>query len=239
MLADQLSISAKSGLLNESLYPLGTFLSETFESIANLLPLWRDDPQRPQCQAEVLLTEYLCDYLTQACRKAPGFDNLQFRNEAADQKKRSRRTDVAIKPCETITIEGRNYNKYDTIVQIECKRLPTPKDSKRDEREYVFSEHRTVGGIQRFKQGHHGSNHNVAAMIAYVQEGTRQDWKTSITEWIKGLVKEQCAGWSDSDLLQTIRDDDNTGISVLESEHVREGNLLPIVLHHLWMEMDH
>ena len=47
-----------------------------------------------------------------------------------------------------ICVEGRRHTDFDSLMPIECKRLPTPKGDDRDEREYVFSEHTSTGGIQ-------------------------------------------------------------------------------------------
>ena len=85
---------------------------------------------------------------------APGWDVLQFRTEIRDQNEGHRRIDLAPKPSGgVIFIDGRRHTQYDALMPIECKRLPTPKDKDRDEREYVFSRFSSAGGIQRFKAG--------------------------------------------------------------------------------------
>src|SRR3546814_1117379 len=68
-----------------------------------------------------------------------------------------------------IWIEGRQYTEYQTLLPIECKRLPTSTGTDRDEREYLYSRFSTTGGVQRFKAGHHAASHARAAMIGYVQ----------------------------------------------------------------------
>ena len=83
----------------------------------------------------------------------------------------------------------------------------TPKGKDRDEREYVFTKEGTTGGVQRFKFGHHGSTHNFAAMIGYVQERDFAHWLTEINGWIRNLANESSSAWSDSDLLQQSNDD--------------------------------
>src|SRR3546814_18725311 len=68
-----------------------------------------------------------------------------------------------------IWIEGRQYTEYQTLLPIECKRLPTPTGTDRDEREYLYSRFSTTGGVQRFKAGHHAALHARAAIDGYVQ----------------------------------------------------------------------
>jgi hypothetical protein len=68
----------------------------------------------------------------------------------------------------TVWIEGRSYVDFDTLLPIERKRLPTPKDKDRDEREYVIEGQGTTGGMQRFKAGLHGAKHTMAAMIGSI-----------------------------------------------------------------------
>ena len=102
---------------------------------------------------------------------------LQFRIEEPDEQKTGRKIDLIASPCgPTIWIDGRRCTQFDTLLPIECKRLPTPKDKNRDEREYVINRKATTGGIQRFKAGDHGAAHSRAAIIAYVQAETPQIW---------------------------------------------------------------
>jgi len=66
---------------------------------------------------------------------------------------------------------------------MECKRLPTPAGSGRDEKEYVITKPGSTGGIQRFKAGNHGAGHTLGAMIGYVQEGTVSAWDSRVAQW--------------------------------------------------------
>ena len=54
--------------------------------------------------------------------------------------------------------------------------MPTPSGKDRDEREYVISRYSSTGGVSRFKEGHHGQEHNRAAMIAYIQDDDIPHW---------------------------------------------------------------
>ena len=87
----------------------------------------------------------------------------------------------------TLIIGGRRHSQFQALFPIECKRLPTPKGKDRDEREYVFTKEGTTGGMQRFKFGHHGSTHNFAAIIGYMQERDFTHWLTEINGWIHNL----------------------------------------------------
>jgi hypothetical protein len=120
---------------------------------------------------------------------------------------------------------------------IECKRLPTPRATDRDEREYVISSLATTGGIQRFKAGHHGAVHNVGAMIGYVQEKTTAFWDERVAGWINGLVGTD-AGWTKKDLLQLVQKDEAQRIATFSSSHERQNSLSDIELRHLWIEMN-
>ena len=116
--------------------------------------------------------------------------------------------------------------------------LPTPKGKDRDEREYVISQYSTTGGIQRFKQGHHGAAHPLCAMIAYVQDNSRSHWSTTVSQWISDLAQSGQSGWSNSDVLQITSEDDDRQITMLSSTHTRSNGLPDIAMRHLWVQMN-
>jgi len=120
---------------------------------------------------------------------------------------------------------------------IECKRLPTPEGKDRDEREYVFSRHSTTGGIQRFKNGHHGAAHRLAAMIAFIQQGNAKLWQERIAKWIIGLAGSREEGWSAADDLSESSPSSGK-VKQLHSFHTRANGLLQIALRHLWIEIN-
>ena len=238
MLANSPDASAQSGHLNKDVHLPATSRHELLGFIAAELPHWRDDPERPKNQSETALTEYLCDYLTSAARMSSGWDILQFRTEIGDEQRKGRKIDLAPKPCGVnIWIEGRRHTQYESLLPIECKRLPTPKGNDRDEREYVFNQYASTGGIQRFKAGNHGGKHRLGAMIAYVQEGTTAFWHKNVTRWIRGLIGSGEAGWSANDLLHLEHDDEALRLAVFRSSHTRK-KLPEIELRHLWVEMN-
>lgn len=239
MLANSQDAPIQSGSLSRDVQLPSESRYEILEFIASELPNWRDDPQRPHRTSETALTENLCDYLTGAARMSPGWDILQFRTEVADEEHKGRKIDLAPKPCgATLWIEGICYSQYQSLMPIECKRLPTPRESDRDEREYVFNRHASTGGIQRFKAGHHGKAHTLGAMIGYVQEGTAAEWRNQVSAWISDLANSGAPGWSANDALELINDDSSLRLAQLRSSHKRAQNLADIELRHLWVMLN-
>lgn len=238
MLADSADTGIPCGALTPSLYRRAEFLYQLIEFIAHELPKWRDDPVRPAETSETILTEQLCDFLNDAARKSVGWDVLQFRTEVADNVRRSRKLDLAAKPCETtIYIDGKRHTLYDALLPIECKRLPTPSGTNRDPREYVFSRFSNVGGIQRYKTGEHGSDRSLAAMIAYVQGGTLASWRKRIASWIHGLERTGEPGWTRADILDLIKNYRKMRCTEMRSSHARDGTC-SIEIRHLWIMMN-
>ena len=224
------------GRLDSEIHLPSTAKYAILDFIARQLSSWRDHPDRPNKQAEDRLTEHLCDYLnSEACRSE--MSHVQFRTETGDETKASRTYDLSIKPREALVVEGRRSTIFDTLLPIECKRLPTPQGTNRDEREYVFSQHASVGGIQRFKAGDHGATHELAAMIGYVQQGTCAFWNERIASWIDDLAASNQQGWSAGDFLQLERDDIVARVAILSSTHTRPGGKPDIDLRHLWIQM--
>ena len=238
MLADSSNIVHSGGLDREIHLPF-TVKLQLVGFIAEQLPRWRDHPDRPSAEAETTLTEHLCDYLNSATHNSIVWDYVQFRTETVDETRAGRSIDLTVKPCGAVLIiKGRRHSQFDALFPVECKRLPTPKGTKRDEREYVITKHGTTGGIQRLKLGHHGAAHTFAAMIAYVQDRSFSHWLNQVNGWINDLSAKPNSAWSDSDILQRLSDDSVIGISTLKSRHRREGGLDECELRHLWIRMN-
>jgi hypothetical protein len=239
MLANFQDTTPESGLLSKDVQLQGTSLYELIEFIADELPRWRDRSERPAETGESPLTSQLCAHLNSAARHTTGWDFLQFRIEEPDERHKGRKIDLVPAPCGvTVWIEGRRITDFDTLLPIECKRLPTPKAKDRDEREYVINRHASTGGIQRFKAGHHGSSHRLAAMIAYVQKGTLLVWEKRVGSWISGLIQDGQYGWTEDDVLRRERSDKRRRIAVFCSSHARDNDLEKIELRHLWLKMN-
>ncbi len=238
MLANIAPSTPKVGSFGSTIQKPATFRHELVNFIASELPLWRSRGDRPSVRAETALTAQLCAHLNGRARHSPGWDSLQFRTEVPDEQRSGRSIDLAPSPSGvTIQIEGRIHTEFDMVMPIECKRLPTPAGAKRDEREYVICGHSSVGGIQRFKAGYHGANHQFGAMIGYVQQETAEHWRDRIASWITALAGTE-PGWSKGDLLQDYQYDVSRQFAVLASSHTRDSGLSNIELRHLWIEMN-
>lgn len=238
MLVDEGDRRVQAGMLDSSVHLPGEWLSSLIEFISQVLTGWRDDPKRLAQTGEDALTSQLCARLASASRHTPGWDFLQFRREEPDEADTRRAIDLAVAPCGSmIRIEGREYNEYQTLLPIECKRLPTPSGSRRDEREYLHSRFSSTGGIQRFKAGHHGATHSRGAMIAYVQNSDIPAWSVQIEGWIAELERDAVEGWSADDKLSLAYHDAPARIAHLTSVHLRSLGADRIRLDHLWIEM--
>lgn len=203
MLADRREEPIQSGQLGREVHRPFSSLHRILDFIKDQLPHWRDCPDRSEEVAETKLTSQLCSYLNSAARHSVGWDMLQFRVEEADEAEASRKIDLVAAPCDaTIWVEGRRFTQFNTLVPIECKRLPTPVRRDRDPREYVFSSHSSTGGIQRFKHSQHGAHHALGAMIGYIQTETCRFWANQVDSWISDLIGVGEPGWSHDDRLE-------------------------------------
>lgn len=238
MLADEGRSAAHSGALSANLHLPAEWFSSLVRFISGVLPEWRDDPARPAATSEDNLSAQLCTRLNSVCRHTPGWDFLQFRREEPDEIAGNRAIDLVPGTTgETLWINGRAYNEYQSLLPIECKRLPTPTGPKRDAREYLFSAGSSTGGVQRFKTGKHGAAHSRAAMIAYVQAEDVLHWRDKIDTWIDGLVAESVSGWSVSDKFILSSHDASSRTALLSSTHERTSDLPPVLIDHVWIEM--
>ena len=238
MLADEGEATAHSGALSTDIHLPAEWISSLVTFIAGALPAWRDDPVRPVETGETKLSSQLCARLNSVCRHTPGWDFLQFRREEPDETDGRRSIDLIAGPAgNVIWITGREYNEYQSLIPIECKRLPTPVSPGRDEREYLISRSSSTGGVQRFKAGHHGAAHERAAMIGYVQEQNVPHWQKTVGQWIDDLVAAPVAGWSNADKLALSLHDTVKRIATLASTHDRAFGMTPIKIDHLWIEM--
>lgn len=233
MLAER-AISAQCGFFQEDVHFHDTARQELLDFIASELPRWRDHPDRLPATAETELTDQICSYLNGAARHSTGWSRLQFIPEAPDEMEKSRKIDLAVKPCgAAIWVEGRRHTQFQTLMPVECKRLPAPKDKSHEEREYVFCQNSSRGGIQRFKRGHHGAAHRLVGMIGYVQEGSFEEWYAKVSGWINDLAALGEGGWSSADGL--IPESSATAVGRYASKHARRDGLEDIAIHHLWI----
>lgn len=236
MLANEPAGSTAAGSLAPNLHLPETFLRTVIEFTASQLPRWRDDPRRSPATAETTLTAQLCGFLNSVTRHA-GLDHLFFQTEVPDAVQASRTLDLALVPrgC-CLWINGREHSYYDPILPIECKRLPTPDIGKRERREYLHTRKKTTGGIQRFMEGHHGANHEIGAIVGYVQNRDALGWLTTLNHWVRLLAHLSIGKWASADALVQNRHCAMTRVAVARSMHARSGTN-PIELWHLLVEM--
>ncbi len=238
MLADGGESGPITDGLRTGLHQSATQLRTLVGFIAEALPCWRDDTLRRPETAEDALSDQLCDFLNDAARAAPGLDAFKFQRETRDDRKGGRNLDIAAKPsgC-SIWIGDRHYSRYDILLPIECKRLPTPVAKKRDPREYLYSKTSSTGGVQRFKSGAHAANHAFAAMIGYVQDRDIPHWQRKLGTWIDDLAATATPLWSADDRLELEDHDTTRRRAILKSRHTRADGLDTIAMRHLWIEI--
>lgn len=238
MLADKYS-NVQKGQLSNTVQKPNTFIDQVIKFISDQLPVWRDRKNRPAATAETVLTSHLCGHLNSSSRMLSGWDILQFRTEERDADNASRTLDLVAAPSgAVIKVDGRNYTDFDYLFPIECKRLPTPSGSNRDEREYVASSVSSTGGIDRFKRGLHGSGYEQGMMIGFVQSHNCSHWYTAINDWIKELVAGNVLNWELTDILTNFDHYQKLGSSLSTSIHIRDNNLNEIKLVHAWIQMN-
>ncbi|MDP6708220.1 MAG: hypothetical protein QF893_17895 [Alphaproteobacteria bacterium] len=240
MLADQGATPAQVGALDRDIHLPGEWLSNLVEFIASTLPGWRDDPRRPVETGETRLTAQLCAHLNGVTRRTTGWDFLQFKQEEPDETDARRSIDLAVAPIGSIIwLESREYSHYETLLPIECKRLPTPAGRSHDEREYLYSQFGSAGGVQRFKAGHHAAAHRRAAMIGYIQDRDITFWKCQLDQWVDALQAAGAPGWLEADKLKLAEHNQTDRVGSLHSTHRRPTGMEPILLDHIWIEMNH
>lgn len=235
MLANAYPNQLALGTLAPTVQRPSASINRLLEFLQNELPRWRDDGERQAVESERELNAQLCAYLNSAAYHST-WDFIQFRTDVPDESIRGRSIDLGPQPMHTVWIEGRRYTKYELLLPIECKRLPTPTEPQRDEREYVFSRYGLRGGIQRFKYGVHGAAHNLAAMIGYVQQHDCIHWRDQVRTWVTQLTESDHA-WTVSEALSEVAHDQNHRFMQLRSVHKRPGTLSSIEIFHYWVEM--
>lgn len=122
-----------------------------------------------------------------------------------------------------ILIHALPYEPYSSeLLVIEAKRLP-PTSS----RDYVHT------GIGRFKRENHGKQHDIAAILGYVQEEDFIHWYKTINSWIDDLIHKanESPAWIEQDKLSRVKEGD---LGEYESIHSRVSKD-PIALRHFWI----
>ncbi len=200
------------------------------------LPMWRDDPSRRTERSEPKLNSQLYKFLDHQARM--NFPMIRFGHEEPQYANRA--IDISVLPDEMMFIEAQLYTIYDPVLVIECKRLPAPSSDR--EKEYVSgkSPDRISGGIQRFKLGLHGAEHDLAAMVGYIQNGVHEEWIDTINRWIKELAAEPIGDgcvWSKDEILCLDEYSTTSRVGKCKSKHRRSSKNPQVEIYHLWISM--
>ena len=240
MIADEPRPNPAIGAPDATALDADAFQKEIVAFIERELPIWRDRPSRPPFTDEPNLNQTLCVHLNSASRRQC-FDAVQFLQEPLQIS--ARRGDIGVMPLGTIMVEGRTYEDFEQLLPIECKRLPTPPDTRRGDLEYIHGlrGHRT-GAIERFKHGLHGPTNRQALIIAYVQAESFSHWLTIINARLTLLSANRADHnlWHPAELL-TGDYSTSADLQRLTSSHRR---LAPpsssnvVNMEHLWLRMN-
>jgi hypothetical protein len=207
-----------------------TLVERTIEFIWDSLTPWRNDPERADVDGEEELNAQLQNFLEVRSRQL--FPMVFFQHEQRQGLRR--RVDIAAKPVSPVIVQGITYNKYLPILVIEGKRLPAP--SKEREREYVTGGVKLSGGIQRFKLGLHGNDHEVAVIVGYVQKHDARHWHAQANDWIAELAKNAPSEWAADEMLSAFSSAEENIRFRAVSKHRRTQSPTAIQLIHLWIQ---
>lgn len=171
-----------------------------------------------------------------------------FFPEAPQNDSVTRTLDMEVYPRPAVVVAGRIFGGRDCLYGIEAKLLPAPHTSMEDRsREYVVGRweskdlpHKSKkGGIERFKELHHGPHLDRAAMIGFVRSHNFNHWHSKVNLWIDELIATPIpshdAIWRNQDRLT---DTTPPGPTVAEyhSNHVRADHRM-IDLTHFWLDL--
>lgn len=126
----------------------------------------------------------------------------------------------------------------DAFFVMEAKRLPTPTPPKTREKEYVEG---NLGGIERFKRGHHGAGLNKSAIVAYIQSENCSHWHTRVNGWIQDLIETSASieiEWNKNDLLVFENQFDTTFKYQSKNKRIHQGKIDEIQLFHYWLPIN-
>jgi hypothetical protein len=241
MIADESPKAPTLGTPGSEVLDAGAFHEKIVAFIEQELPVWRDRPELSQMTDEPNLNQSLCLHLDKASRRQC-FDSIRFLQEPLQAS--GRNADIGVMPLDNIMVEGVCYNDFEQLLPIECKRLPTPPDSRRSDLEYVHGMpgHRT-GGIERFKHGHHGQTNQRALIIAYVQAKSFAHWLTAINARLAKLATDGTDDgiWNPPEPLTNCTSTPSPDTQRLKSSHrrlCRPCSSDKVEMEHIWLMMN-
>ncbi len=136
---------------------------------------------------------------------------------------------------------GRRYisSNVRRFCWIEAKRLPTPNNTNRDKREYVFVDHSQKqitgnGGIERFKLNKHGEGLPVAIMFGYIQSNTFEYWEEKINQWLQ-FYSSIVPCNADERLIRIAKKPNRFQSSHIRYDYKSRQKMKDITIYHFWI----
>ncbi len=134
---------------------------------------------------------------------------------------------------------GAKISDGESFFSMEAKRLANLGVNR--QKEYLIGRYEkekyvSCGGVERFKQGIHGSKLNYGAIIGYIQENDFEHWHGKLNRWIDELIIKKIFSpvtWTISDKLEKEYIRLNTAKFVSENSR-QKGS---IVLFHFWVKL--
>jgi hypothetical protein len=156
------------------------------------------------------------------------------------EKGNSPQVDIATisKHDEGIIIGAKVYDG-ESFLSLEAKRLANLGSDRLMEYltgRYEKGKYKSCGGVERFKQGIHGSKLNYGAIIGYVQEHDFEYWYEQLNAWINELIDKKIFSpvpWTRKDRLEKGYIKLNTAKFL--SENSRQNDT--IILSHFWVRL--
>lgn len=122
------------------------------------------------------------------------------------------------------------------LYNIEAKRLPTDKNGRDREKEYVHGQSKKdSGGIERFKTGSHGYQLAKSALLGYIENEDFDYWYEKINEWISYKAHSNPLEWNINEKLSNISISTDKKYSTARSIANRKSD--SIVLFHIWIKI--
>ena len=230
------------GELAEVVDRIEEFLRAALPQILPSLSPLRKNTTKPRNEKD------LCAELGKRLNFAAHDELFCFYPEDPENESASRTLDYGAYPQVHFYVGSRLLGATDRLYGLEAKRLPTctsPIEQREREREYVVgnwhlrsSARKPIsGGIERFKEGLHGTDLERVGMVAFIQKHDPLFWLTEINRWIADLIDSPLdshhALWADSDKLRQTTSE-KIGFSELCSVHER-GRSPALRITHFWL----
>lgn len=205
----------------------GLIIKKAIEFIEETIIGFQEEYINADKDSEEKISEYLVQYLIYKAN----IDGVVFifTREAIQKQKKGndRRADIGVLRLP--------FDRSPFFI-IEAKRLPTPGAKRK--KEYVIGgvEREHSGGIERFKLGLHGSEHEKSAIIAYVEKEEFKFWVDEINSWIDELISlgpQHNICWTQEDKLVDEIELAPKKISKFRGSHSRTNSNNIDILHYL------